>query len=225
MKVKLNTGICSIINVAMYESIISPSHIFEDGENKVAFSDALTKDEKEYFENEYCSSWNSDAYKKLVADYAMEIIESFLKSINDTVIISLCGTGAIDSPSYHNYRSDELDFEVEIEQEELMKILSNVTADAVFFKWAEQFKSHSGFISWMPYRRDDYIQAINGEDIERSLAMYLSYLYEKQNNFKENEFDHTYELYEKISSNHGITEFIEDIKAVEIYIKASEGAV
>jgi len=225
MTIKLNTSICCIINVGMYESIISPQNVFEEDENKVKFSDALTEEEKEYFDEKHFGDWNSKAYKDLVSKYAMEIIARYFESISNTIKIVLRNKGEIISPKYYNYRSDILDFEVEVEQVEISKILSNVLKDEMFFKWAERYRSFPGFISWMPYSKEEYIEAIQGKDVERALGMYLTYLYDAQNNFKEHEFGHTYDLYDSISSSHGITEFINNERAVEIYNKASAGAV
>jgi len=220
LKIALNTGICHIISVGMYESIIDPRYIFEDDESKVKFSSVLTQEEKDYFEHKCFMEWDSEAYDGLVAGYALNIIKGYFENISDTIKITLCEKGTIDSPPYYNYRTDELDFEVDIEQEELNKILSNVMNNHQFFKWANRFKSRPGFISWMPYCEDEFIEAIKGKDIERALSMYLTFLYDKQNNFEEHEFGHTYDLYERISCNHGMTEFIKDERAIGIYSKA-----
>ena len=138
--------------------------------------------------------------------------------------MNLLGNGKIVSPTDYNYRTDTLYFDVDIEQCELDKILPCVIDDVRFWEWSyENYRSRSGFWSSMPYLKENYIKAIQGKDIERAVSMYLTYIYDDRNNFKEPEFGHKYDLYENISECHGLAEFINDDKFSEIFIKAYDG--
>ena len=221
MTLKLNSGIMPVVDVGMYRSILDPDFIFESEENEVYNSENLTEDEKDYFSTAANHHFNTSAYKALVAKQGGYKLEEFFKSIQDVVKVKLVGTPTIWSPEFYNFRSDELDFEIEITQDEIDKILPAVKDDDLFWKFIEEaWCSRSGFASSMPYTKVKFEKAISGGDIERALAMYLTYLDAKNNDFIRPEFGYDYEIYDYISSNSGLLEFIDDEKACEIAYRA-----
>jgi len=191
MRIKLSTGIMQAINVGMYETQLDPRYMFESEDLEIDECDALTDEEKTLFFN---ADFKSDEYDKVVVEAAVNELKDFLVDVEDwtEVKITLCDGATIDSPQFYNYRSDELDFEVEVEQSELDKILPSVIDNQKFWEWIEdRYGSCSGFISFCPYRKDEFIKAIQGEDIERSLAMWLTWI------FKENVSETYYNPYEE----------------------------
>ena len=219
MKIELNTGIMGgVIDVGMYESVLDPRYMFDSDEDEINKSEALTDEEKEYFFDKAYSSFNNDRYKETVAGYAMKALRDFFDDIENEIKITLCDGGTINSPREYNFRSDEFDFTVEVEQAELDKILPAVQNNEKFWKYAERYKSHDGFISFMPCYKDEYIKAIKGKDIVRALAMYLGFLYKENSIPVYNPYNEY--IYESISGNHSLTEFIDDEDALDIWDKA-----
>ena len=85
MKLELNTSICPIICVGMYESRISPEYIFEQEEREVEESAVLTDEEKEYCCGQFSLSFERDKYKEAVAQCAANAIEKYFKASSETV--------------------------------------------------------------------------------------------------------------------------------------------
>lgn len=216
MKLNLDTSIARILSVGMYETLLDTRCLFDSQENEILESEYLTQEEKDYFANALSWKFDDKKYTELVKECAIECLEEYFDSIKDIIKVKLTGDSKIVSPREYNFYTDELHFSIEIDPEEINKIFDSVINDKAFWKWAEQYKSCDGFISFMPWQKQDYIDALQGQDITRAVAMYLTYIYEKENNFEKVEFDYTYSIFEKISENHFLSEFINDEKAQEI---------
>lgn len=222
MRVALNTGILPIVNVGMYESLLSPSNIFDDWLPSSGITESMTKEEIDYCEDASWYHFDSDAYKKLVAKYAMEFVTDFFQKIKDIVAVTLCKNAQIYSPKEYNIRSDTLDFEIEIDENEIRKIKALTEDDQGFFAWLKNtYRSYPGFYCFMPNGKESFAEDIAGSDMERGLAAYFTFLLRKHLGCSgEDEFGAEYILYERISSNHGIEEFIEDERFHEIIGRA-----
>jgi len=221
MKLELNTSICPIIDVGLYHSRLSPEYMFGWAERELQCSEAITKEEKDYFFNKVSFSFNTAKYKELIVMYAAAEIEDYFNDIRDLLKIRRCGEASIDSPSYYNYRTDCLLFDVEIGDGEIQKIRKTVVADAGFFAWTDRYKSSSGFISFMPHTKEGYLRAIGGNDLVRAVAMYITYIGEKNCHLTENVLENSYQSYleENIFGNNSYDDFIEDDKCLVILEK------
>jgi|GEM_PF-1993574 len=217
MKLNINTGIMHVISVGMHETQLDPRHVFEKDEDKIKFCIAITDEEKNYLLN---APFNVDVYKKVVAKYAMHALKDLFEDLNNRVgiRINLCEGGSITSPKEYNFRTDELDFTIEIEKSELDKVLPNVTGNEKFWTWAERnYRSRSGFWSFMPWSEDEFIEAIQGKDIERAISMYMTFVFMQSGGYSFNPYE--YSIFEAVSGNYGYVDFIDDVKALEIYGK------
>ena len=224
MKVELNTCLLPIIDVGMYESILSPDTVFGDWLSTPGLMDVMTKDEIDYCKEAPNQYFNIDAYKKLVATYAMEFISAFFKDIRDVVKVTVGSNAYIDSPPYYNYRSDMLCFEIVISKAKIAKIKRAARTTPGFHTWLrETYKSRPGYICAMPSTIECFIKGIAGHDIDRALAAYFTFLLRTKVGYAGNEeFGNEYKLYEQISSNHAIDEFISDERFQAIMFKAYE---
>ena len=222
MRVLLNTDILPIVNVGMYESLLSPSNIFSGWQSSLGITETMTKDEADYCENASWNYFDTDRYKSLVAKYAMEFIADFFQKINDIATVTLCENAQIRSPKEYNHKSDTLDFSIEIDENEVQKIKDATKDNQTFYTWLRNtYQSHPGFISFMPNSKDSFNEDIEGSDMERGLAAYFTFLLRTHLGCSgEEEFGNDYFLHEKISSNHSIEEFINDERFHEIIGRA-----
>ena len=221
MILELSTDLCPIVDVGLYHSRLSPENLFGWVEDEVQRSDVLTEEEKDYFFDQVSFGFDSNKYKEVIAKYAAAEIEDFFNDIRDMLKVSRCGEVSINSPSYYNYRTDWLFFDVEIDESEIQWIYDMVVDDADFFKWADRYKSYPGFISSMPHTKNEYLRAITGKDLERAVAMYITYIGEKNGLLTENNRTNSYQEYleEKISANNSYEDFIEDNRCLDILEK------
>jgi hypothetical protein len=221
MILELNTSICPILDVGMYHSNLSPESMFNRIDEEIQSSDIISEEEKEYFFEEVSFLFDTKKYKELVARYAAAEIEDFFNDMRDTIKISLRGDAYINSPNYYNYRTDWLIFEVEIDESEIQRIRDTVQNDKDFFTWADRYKSYSGFSSFMPHTKDEYLRAIAGSDLERAVAMFITYMGEKNCHLTERVSENSYQsfLEEKISGNYSYDDFISDPKCLGILEK------
>jgi len=217
MIVLLNTNILPIVNVGMYESLLSPSNVFNDWLTP-EISEALDTDEISYCESASYEHFNSEAYNKIVAKYATELVADFFQKINGVIHVTLHDKADIYSPKEYNFKTDELDFEIEINDVEIQKIKSFVRGNVSFANWLkETYKSYSGFICFMPSTEEAFFKDIEGKEIERALSAYFTFLLRTHlGQLPDDEFGSDYILYERISSNHGIEEFVTDERFHEI---------
>lgn len=224
MKISMNTSILPIVNVGMYQSTLAPDFVFSEWLCAPDLLEQLTDEEKDYCEEASCYHFDKDAYDRVVAKYAIELVAEFLGCIAPLIQVSLVNGATINSPSYYNYRTDRLDFDVSIDETELNKIISMVEKDHVFFSWLRNtYRSYPGYICLMPSTKEEFTKAISGKDIERAVAAYLMFLFDQSitNNFKES--NPQYRLYERVSIDHGIDEFIDDEKFHAIMGKVDWG--
>jgi hypothetical protein len=206
------------VDVGLYHSSLSSENLFGWVEDEVQCSDVLSEAEKDYFFDNVCIGFDTEKYKKIIAEYAAAEIEDFFNDISDIVKIRRCGDTSINSPAYYNYRTDWLFFDAEIDEDEIQWIHDMVLSDADFFTWADRYKSCSGFTSSMPHTKSEYLRAINGKDIDRAVAMFLTYIGEKNGFLTDRNRINNYQanLEEKISVNNSYDDFITDAKCLEI---------
>jgi len=219
MKLTLNTNICPIISVGMYATTLSPDSMFTDWKSK--YINSLSEAEIEYVDKASNDFFNLGKYKEVISSYAMEAIGDFFHDISGIVDIKLCKECEIYSPKHYNYDTDELSFDIEIEDSEISIITNAADADENFFIWAKsRYKPYDGFISFMPYSRTEFAKAIKGKDIERAVAMYLVYILDrdfiKHGDCVEYPNEYQYKMEERFALNHEIGEFIDDTKFHEI---------
>lgn len=219
MKLALNTNICPIISVGMYQTTLSPDAMFTDWQSSCAKS--LSQTEIEYIEKASTDFFNINKYKETLSSYAMQAISDFFYDISGIVTIKLCKECEIYSPKYYNTETDELSFDIEIDDSDIIKISEAAVTDERFFAWAEpRYKSYDGFISLMPHRKDEFIKAIKGKDIERAVSMYLVFIldrdYIKHGNCVEYPNEYQYKLEQRFAYNHDISEFVDDARFHDI---------
>ena len=193
MKLNLNTGILPIVNVGMYDTNISPCSRFDDLDYEIERS-SLNETEKEYIVENSWRYFDSQGYGQCVGEIALKYIKEFFGDISDKVSVAVSDEFGVDSPREYNFRTDELDFSIEMEESEIEKIKSAVKGNEKFFAWAERYKSRDGFISFMPYEREEYITALEGRDRERAVSMYFTYLLEREYGYvREDDWDTIYQ--------------------------------
>ena len=86
--------------------------------------------------------------------------------------------GEFISPTEYNFMTDCIQFDLEFDDSLINKIRQ--TVDDKFFEWArEKYKSRDGFISFMPYGKTDFMDALylkeDSIELIRAVSMYLTY--------------------------------------------------
>lgn len=157
MRLKMNTAILPLIEVGLYGTNLGDIYYEVDSE------------------------YNED-FKNSIVKYGKDKIEEILN--NEDLIrkeIGYCEVENVSfrSPQWYNYENDSLDFDLIIDDIVPKQILFNVENiyKETFFDWIEKsYCSYSGFISFFPYEKEKYIEAIKGKDLERAVAMYIMFL-------------------------------------------------
>lgn len=211
MIIKLNTDICPIISVGMYGTMLEPET--ESLEYEITDSKELTEEEKDKAIKLISDNFNMERYKEHLRETAVEFLQQCFDDYDgnnyteEKLGIKIISSG-IYSPREYNYRNDELDFEIVIRDDIVAQIIimlyiDPIIKDGFFNKMEVSFGSYCGFISSMPIRQKEYIEALTGKDIERAIAMFLYFLlYEEdfQNDFNSRVIE-GYNEYEYIDSD------------------------
>lgn len=140
--------------------------------------------------NEINEEYTSD-FKKQLCFEAQSIMndvfsEDWFVDRFGNVTVSNC---VFKSPNWYNYENDSIEFDLEIQKENLIKYhyeSFEAWDREDFFKWTkENYGSHPGFISFFPYEPDKFeaaLYTIKGNyDYERAIAMLITYAIEKGN--------------------------------------------
>ena len=171
MKLKMNTSILPLINPGLYGTNLG--YTYEDlyDEYKKDFKSALC----EYGKNKIQEILNDDFIKKHIGNSKVDNV-------------------TFGSPRFYNYENDWFDFELEVDDSILNKILNTIKNENVFWDFIkENYCSYSGFISFFPYEKEQYLFALKTKDLERAVAMFIMYLiaysdidlYEYQRDFED----------------------------------------
>ena len=159
MQVKLNTNLVPLFS-GTYESIWEVLEVADDGEELEVdydLKDLLSSIASVYQENaEYIKS---------------ELGASFIKSIRFD--------GGFNSPREYNFATDTLDFTLEINKAELIRVLKSLEGDQDFEKFLkDNYSSYDGFWSWTPNNYVDIRAEIWGEHekFDQALGALITYL-------------------------------------------------
>ena len=230
MVLKLNTSICPIVEIGTYGTMLSPDYIFESEsiDWEEAHADGrITEKELEYLCEASSRNFEFKRYLDAVAGYALHEIEDFLKDIRQFVKIGLANNDyETYSPREYNFYNDGMEYHVEVEQSEIDRLASELWPNREFMDWAyDTYRHRSGFISSMPFTRNEFSAAMGGKNIERALSMYLIWLLETEY-IGTNGYDNPYQdsLIERFRGNNGINDFVNDVRFGEILDKIWEAA-
>lgn len=156
MKLHMNTAILPLIQPGLYGTRLGDTY--------------------EWIDEDY----NED-FKQALCEYGLDSMQEILNEDSIKNEIGLCEIKNVifSSPIWYNYENDWFNFDLIIEDESVNQILFHVEKiyNETFFDWIqEKYCSRSGFISFFPYTKEKYIEAIKRKDIERAVAMYIMFL-------------------------------------------------
>ena len=178
MLLTMYTDILAVISLDMYHGLLSSESLFDMYCEREDSSEYLIR---KYDEGEYY--FNHEAYRDVVGQCAWNALSGYFQGIADIVKIKLLKEFYIDSPDYYNFETDRLAFVIEIEPSEIEKIKSYVeNVGQYFFSWIhERYCSQDGFISYMPYTKTSYLDALSsdvGALLSKAVSMFLMFEYE-----------------------------------------------
>lgn len=158
---------------------------------------------------EFCYDVADECWEDFLKDYdeaAKEAIENLLDETE------FAGTKLFDvkreQPREYNFRDDWLVFKMNVRDDIVEWIKLNVNDS--FFEWAyDNYHSYDGFISYMPYQREDYFEALEYVGNEYSwrhtqaqaIGMYIGYEIWMNNDLKQAQRDLEDTVYDIISGN------------------------
>ena len=210
---ELNSSLCKLVNVGMYNSLISPEAREEDAQENLIeeFGDAGR--------DLVCfGKFDMDEYKKDVQRCAAEIIDEYAMPILENYGVAAIKTTGIWSPKYYNYETDQLDFNVYLADDFDEKFKENMDRFRTNPALKQYIKDHwcnrPGFFSYMPRSMDDIASF---RDEERCLACYLTFALLTEgywDNFPEQRSD--LELYYKLG------DWVSCMDYADVYLYCSE---
>ena len=120
-------------------------------------------------------------FKQLMVDKAKDAIVYALDDLGIpyTKIIM----GGFHSPREYNFTTDWIEFELEMPDDYVETIKANVRNDEEsFFRFAkERFGSYDGFISFYPYKKEDFYES---EDTDYIVSMWIMYRMNEENDIE-----------------------------------------
>ena len=203
---ELNSSLCPLVCVDMYETSLSPSS-WEDNANESCSEDY----------GAFCRTIvNTDEYDRCVAEFCQEFLNKEILPILQPYGVKRLTAKQIYHPREYNFYTDQFDFDVEMQvgwkklmRENLRKF--NKQQKCLDYI-SEHYLSRSGFISFMPQSCEEIAEF---EDEDRCLAAYLSLC------LVDAEFEDLYDFFEDacmeyLAQHRG--EFEEEINFLDAYV-------
>ena len=154
-------------------------HLIEPGMYGTELGETLYEIKDEYIKD----------FKDAVVDYGIDKINEMLLEESMMIFFGKCKAenGKLSSPRFYNYENDSIEFDL-IVPDETIELIRTIEYNDEFFKWAkENYGSYDGFISFFPYRKEEFKNALktDGLDLSRAVAMVMMKAIE--NNISEEE--------------------------------------
>ena len=190
---KLTTNLFPIVNVGMYDSLLSPDNLINDyniDEDKD--SGYIKFDSNEYWSNLFDISKFRAEILTLATDYIKDEIKPILTGlklgISDIEIVS------INSPRFYNFECDELYFDLIVEGQfnnNIIDKIKNLSTDELirfntYLK--DNYSSYDGFVSFTSNNSLDVINNVQNYD-ERDISAFLNwYVFDFLNEIDEDDW-------------------------------------
>lgn len=202
MKALLNSNLLPIISVGMYCSRLDPEHMFD--------SYFIDQDKEEgYIEfssEEFWSNFDNNAYVSAIERLAKSHIDGEYQHEGITVKIK---AGALYSPKYYNYETDQIDLAVNFPKVKLAKFIekNRVEFDAFIKK---HYSSYDGFMSFTANSYDGWKLEYDANR-NQELAAALHFWFSKVDDDRLSE----YAFYEYVSENVYSSNFYKEPEATD----------
>jgi hypothetical protein len=163
-------------------------HLIEPGTYGTNLGDAMENLDEDYF----------DDFRNAIFEYGIEKINEILSEDSIVALFGKCKAenGSFNSPCWYNYENDSIEFDL-IVPDEIIKHVRNAKYNDEFFKWTKQnYGSYSGFISFFPYKREQFEIALKTSDLDFSRAFAMVMMKAFEQNFCEEEiieYQHDFE--------------------------------
>jgi len=190
---KLTTNLFPIVNVGMYDSLLSPDNLINDYEiDEDKDNEYIKFDSNEYWSNLFDISKFRAEILTLATDYIKDEIKPILIGLK--LGISDIETVSINSPRFYNYGSDELYFDLIVEDQfnnNIIDKINNLSTDELirfntYLK--DNYSSYDGFVSFTSNNSLDVINNVQNYD-ERDISAFLNwYIFDFLNEIDENDW-------------------------------------
>lgn len=139
-----------------------------------------------------------DDFKKEISHIAIDLLNEIIDERpeifweNRTYI----SNAKLSSPQFYNFENDTIEFDIDLDTRNAFLIFGECCSPE-FFEWTKKnFGSHPGFISFFPYRKEDFEKAIGNYensrgnyDYNRAFGMAVTYLLREDLNEFQREFE------------------------------------
>ena len=190
---KLTTNLFPIVNVGMYDSLLSPENLINDYEiDEDKDNEYIKFDSNEYWSNLFDISKFRAEILTLATDYIKDEIKPILTGLK--LGISDIETVSINSPRFYNFECDELYFDLIVENQfnnNIIDKINNLSTDELirfntYLK--DNYSSYDGFVSFTSNNSLDIINNVQNYD-ERDISAFLNwYVFDFLNEIDENDW-------------------------------------
>lgn len=154
--------------------------------------------------------WDNKAYMKVWNEAVLTVTEDLLNNVFEHFELEGVKfiSGDYYSPREYNFSGDSSNFDLEIPDNLLLKLLTSVDKDSLEDHLINEYSSRDGFISFTPNNLKDLLEEIE-EDPSRCWGALISYLVTEYIEDEDCREDLVYDFIEEIRTNHGYTCFVD----------------
>lgn len=151
---------------------------------------------------EFCAEIREERwedFKLLMAEFGKTYLIGAIREVFPDAEVS---NVTFHSPRFYNYTTDWLEFDLELEENDIESIPKEVNDD--FFKFAKKsFGSHPGFVSMCPTEKEKFFEAMEGKGgyyaRERAISMYIVWKFSLNNDLDDYNRDYLDEVWEYVT--------------------------
>lgn len=169
MKAQINTNLFPILYVGMYSSNLDPDNLFHSSTIDSDFEEGSSNYDSEYF----IDNFKNDLYVKAVRNLAEDVLDGSHTSDSD-ITISI-NTGEIYSPKAYNFATDQLEFEVEYDKDQILEFTSENRSEFNKFL-SDHYTSYDGFHSYTANNYEDWLSDFEDNQVQ-SIGAVLRFIY------------------------------------------------
>jgi hypothetical protein len=209
MKAKINTNLFPIIDVGMYDSVLSPDSMFC---NILYDMEELNVDPKYFWDNFSMQDYVKEVERQAQVFFKGEVYE--VEGMKFKI-----EAGEIYSPKYYNFATDEIDLTVEFNKRHVLKFAKdNQEGFNIYLK--EHYSSYDGFISHTANNYPEWLEDFKNNN-SQAIGAVLTYIFTVADELDDIRED----FYEQCQSNIYSSEFCdwsaydEEVKVIEEYVQ------
>lgn len=168
MKTTINTNLFPIIQIGMYDTILSPEYMFDDYQIK----EDIENGDFDLTIDEFWERFDYKKYKDAIQHQAHNLLSEIHEAEGITIKIEV---GELYSPRFYNFETDQVELTVDYDKDSILLFARNNKEDFnTFLK--ENYSSYDGFASSTANSYSEWLEDFTNDNVQ-SIGAVLTFIF------------------------------------------------